>query len=67
MAICVQCHKFKTRNDIQQIRKSDRQRDRHSGVIRPAGKLKSAPFPKSDKPKKPVVYRPCTFYREDSA
>lgn len=64
-AICVQCHRFATRNDIQQIRKSDRQRDRNSGVIRPAGKLKSAPFPKSDKPKKAVVYRPCTFYRED--
>lgn len=66
MAICVQCHKFKTRNDVRQIRKSDRQRDRNSGVIRPAGKLKSAPFPKSDKPKKPVSYRPCTFYREES-
>jgi len=65
-AICVQCHRFATRNDVRQIRKSDRQRDRHSGVIRPAGKLKSAPFPKSDKPKKPVVYRPCTFYREES-
>lgn len=65
-AICVQCHKYATRNDIQQIRKSDRQRDRNSGVIRPAGKLKSAPFPKSDKPKKTIVYRPCTFYREES-
>lgn len=52
MAICVQCHKFKTRNDIQQIRKSDRQRDRNSGVIRPAGKIKSAPFPKSTKPER---------------
>lgn len=49
MAICVQCHKFKTRNDIQQIRKSDRQRDKSSGVIRAAGKIKSAGFPKSEK------------------
>lgn len=65
-AICVQCHKFATRNDIRQIRKSDRQRDRHTGVIRPAGKIKSAPFPKSDKPKKTVVFRPCTFYREET-
>lgn len=65
-AICVQCHKYATRNDIRQIRKSDRQRDRHTGVIRPGGKIKSAPFPKSDKPKKAVTYRPCTFYREET-
>lgn len=48
-AVCVQCHKIKTRGDIQQIRKSDRQRDKRSGVIRPAGKLRGAPFPKSEK------------------
>ncbi|ANL84620.1 HNH endonuclease signature motif containing protein [Rhizobium phaseoli] len=48
-AVCVQCHKIKTRGDIQQIRKSDRQRDKASGVVRPAGKIKSAPFPKSPK------------------
>lgn len=65
--LCRVCHREKTAGDVRQIRKSDRQRDRNSGVIRPAGKLKFAPFPKSDKPKKPVVYRPCTFYREDSA
>jgi 5-methylcytosine-specific restriction endonuclease McrA len=45
MAICVQCHRFKTRNDIQQIRKSDRQRDRHSGVLRPKQAIKSRGFP----------------------
>ena len=50
--ICRVCHKFKSRNDIRQIRKSDRQRDRNSGVIRPSGKLKSAPFPKSAKPER---------------
>jgi hypothetical protein len=49
MAICVQCHRFKTRNDVRQIRKSDRQRDKASGVVRPTGKLRSAPFPKSEK------------------
>lgn len=49
LAICVQCHKFKTRNDIRQIRKSDRQRDKASGVIRPSGKIKSQPFPKTEK------------------
>jgi 5-methylcytosine-specific restriction endonuclease McrA len=49
LAICVQCHKLKTKNDIRQIRKSDRQRDKAVGVIRPAGKIKSAPFPKTEK------------------
>ncbi|MDP9809406.1 5-methylcytosine-specific restriction endonuclease McrA [Rhizobium tibeticum] len=48
-AICVQCHKHKTRNDIQQIRKSDRQRDKASGVIRPTGKIKSQGFAKTEK------------------
>lgn len=48
-AICVQCHKIKTRGDVQQIRKSDRQRDKASGVIRPAAKIKSAGFPKRNK------------------
>lgn len=50
-AICVQCHKIKTRGDIQQIRKSDRQRDKRSGVVRPAGKIKSAGFQKTVKSK----------------
>lgn len=66
LAICVQCHRFKTRNDVKQIAKSNRQRDKAVGVIRPAGKIKSQPFPKSEKPKKAVVYRPVTFYREDT-
>ncbi|MFA1625213.1 HNH endonuclease signature motif containing protein [Rhizobium mongolense] len=48
-AICVQCHKIKTRGDIQQIRKSDRQRDKSSGVIRPTGKIKSPGFPRTEK------------------
>jgi 5-methylcytosine-specific restriction endonuclease McrA len=51
-AICVQCHKHKTRNDIQQIRKSDRQRDKASGVVRPAGKIKSQGFAKAAKIKR---------------
>lgn len=46
MALCVQCHRHKTRSDIQRIRKSDRQRDRHTGVIRPDGKIKSPGFPR---------------------
>lgn len=66
LAICVQCHRFKTKNDVKQIAKSNRQRDKASGVIRPAGKIKSPGFPKIEKPKKAVVYRPVTFYREDA-
>lgn len=66
MAICVQCHKYKTRNDIQQIRKSDRQRDKHTRVIRPAGKIKSAGFPKSEKasPRDPNKGLPPLGYRK---
>ncbi len=66
LAICVQCHRFKTKNDVKQIAKSNRQRDKASGVIRPAGKIKSPGFPKIEKQKKAVVYRPVTFYREDT-
>lgn len=60
------CHIPKTADDIRMVRKSDRQRDRDSGVIAPSHKLRGAPFPKSDKPKKTVVYRPCTFFREET-
>lgn len=48
-AVCVQCHKIKTRGDIRQIRKSDRQRDKASGVVRPAGKIRSQGFAVSEK------------------
>lgn len=57
-AVCIQCHKIKTRGDIQQIRKSDRQRDKRSGVIRPAAKIRSAPFPKSEKAERRVSKAP---------
>lgn len=33
-AVCVQCHRIKTRGDIRQIRKSDRQRDKHNGTFK---------------------------------
>lgn len=70
-AVCIQCHKIKTRGDIQQIRKSDRQRDKASGVIRPAGKIKSAGFPKSEKAerrqtKAPLPPRPLYRINEGS-
>lgn len=43
-AICVQCHKIKTRGDIRQIRKSDRQRDKHLGIIKPKSSLSKGRF-----------------------
>lgn len=47
--LCKVCHKEKTAGDVRRIRESDRERDRHTGAIRPAGKLKSAPFPQTAK------------------
>lgn len=57
-AICVQCHKHKTRNDIGQIRKSDRQRDKNSGVVRPAGNIQSRGFTPSTKQQSRSVKQP---------
>ena len=39
--LCRVCHKEKTAGDVRRIRKSDRQRDRHTGVIRPKQKIPS--------------------------
>lgn len=47
--LCVVCHKEKTATDIRRVRKSDRQRDKASGAVRPAGKLKGQGFPKAEK------------------
>lgn len=69
-AICIQCHKYATRNDIRQIRKSDRQADKHTGVVRPAGKIRSAGFPKTEKAakrqQKPSL-QPKQLYSEEQA
>jgi 5-methylcytosine-specific restriction endonuclease McrA len=43
-SICVQCHRIKTRGDIKQIRKSDRQRDKASGVVRSKQSISSPGF-----------------------
>lgn len=59
------CHKKKTALDVAEKAKNARIRLKHVGAVQPAGKIKSAGFAKRDKPKKAVVYRPCTFYRED--
>lgn len=47
--LCRLCHAPKTKQDIRQTRKADRQRDRSTGAIKPKGAIKSAGFQKSDK------------------
>lgn len=66
-AVCVKCHRWKTANhDIPMAARTVRMQDKARGIkTKPANPLRGAPFPKSSKPKKEVVYRPCTFYRED--
>jgi hypothetical protein len=66
-AVCIKCHCWKTaKHDIPMAAKTVRMEDRAKGVkTKPAKPLRGAPFPKSEKPKKSVVYRLCTFYRED--
>ena len=44
--LCRVCHKEKTANDIRRIRKSDRQRDKHSGVLKPKSSLSNRRFKK---------------------
>gem|GEM_PF-629399 len=51
LAICVQCHKFKTRNDVKQIAKSNRQRDMASFDRRAKSNLPA--FQRSKSPKRP--------------
>lgn len=46
-AICVQCHRIKTRGDIQAIRKSDRMRDKQDGTfVKPKSSLNHPRFKK---------------------
>lgn len=47
--LCRLCHALKTKQDIQQTRKADRQRDRSTGAIKPKSTIKSAGFHKADK------------------
>ena len=46
------CHRGengKTKQDVAQIAKAKRQIDRHIGIKKPGPKIKSAPFPKTEK------------------
>lgn len=42
--LCRPCHKSKTADDIRRIRASDRQRDKHLGVIKPKSALSNQRF-----------------------
>lgn len=46
--LCRVCHRWKTRNDVAQIAKMKRQRDRNTG-IKDGPKMKGRPFPKTTK------------------
>ena len=52
MAVCIACHRFKTSNDVAQIAKAKRQSDRHNGIKAAKNKIKSAGFPKHEKPQR---------------
>lgn len=60
------CHVEKTALDLAEKAKVAAIRKKHLGITRPKQTIKSPGFPKSEKPKKAVVYRPVTFYREDT-
>jgi 5-methylcytosine-specific restriction protein A len=51
--LCKPCHVEKTADRVREMRKADRQRDKSTGAVRPAGKLANRGFPKSQKPKPP--------------
>ncbi len=59
------CHVAKTAQDVAEKSKVADIRKKHLGITRPKQTIKSPGFPKSEKPKKEIVFRPCTFYRED--
>lgn len=61
----INCKSVKDADDHHRAAKAKRVKQRHIGITAPKQKIQSAGFPKRDKPKKPVVFRPCTFYRED--
>lgn len=56
--ICRPCHKEKTATDIRAIRKSDRQRDKDNGAIKPKGAVPGRGFAQSDKAAKRAAKPP---------
>jgi 5-methylcytosine-specific restriction enzyme A len=47
------CHVGKTALDVKEKAKVAKVRGKHIGAIRPAGKIRSAPFARPDKPERP--------------
>lgn len=56
--LCKPCHKEKTADRIAKIRKADRSRDKASGAVRAASKLRGPAFPKSPKPEREAKAMP---------
>ena len=54
--LCKPCHKSKTAKDVKTISKSNRQRDKAIGAIKPKGTIKSQGFAKVEKPEKPQPF-----------
>jgi len=52
MLLCIPCHKEKTASDVASIAKAKRIEAKHIGADRPAGKLQSRGFPKSERASK---------------
>lgn len=66
--LCRTCHAAKTKQDVRAIRKSDRQRDKHTGAVRPEGKIKSRGFAHKERPEKlPMPARKRPLYKEIEA
>lgn len=47
--LCKQCHKAKTKRDVQAMRKADRVRNRHTGATAPKQTIKGKPLSKAQK------------------
>jgi len=53
-AVCPRCHRYKTSTlDVPKAAKTQRQQDKARGIERQKPKIKSAPFPKSDRVRTP--------------
>jgi len=50
--LCRVCHKEKTKGDVRRVRKSDRQRDKNTGAVKPKGSIPTRPKPRKQKPVK---------------
>lgn len=61
------CHKVKTAADVAEKAKVAAVRKKHTGVTVPAGKMRSAPFPKSPKPEAKVMPPLRSLFRGISA